>query len=132
MHKRGDAGVGRFHVVIALLDLGSDGTNLVVISRDQVWFRTLRIGGNDVNHALVREFKLTFAQAEEVKQHPEKARRLSALLDTMRQVVGKLVGESQRTLEAFAKDQPERRIDRLWLTGGTARQFGALRQFRAG
>ncbi len=117
---------------IALLDVGSDAANLVICSRDRIWFRTLRCGGNDVNLALTREFKLTFAQAEEVKRQLGKARRLGALLETLDQPLAKLVGETQRSLEAFNKEQPDQRVDRLWVCGGAAHQYGLLRYCRSG
>jgi type IV pilus assembly protein PilM len=117
---------------IALLDIGSDTTNLVVCSPDQVWFRALRWGGNDLNQALVREFKLTFAQAEEVKRHFDRARRLGSLLEVLDQSIQKLVAETQRSFDAFRKEQPHRNVDRCWLCGGGARQYGLLRQFQSG
>jgi type IV pilus assembly protein PilM len=116
----------------ALLDLGSDISNLVVCSTERVWFRTLRWGGNDANREVVREFKLTFAQAEEVKRRFETARKLAALLDIFDRNSAKLVAEVLRSVEAFQSEQIQQSIDRFWICGGGAHHFGLLRQFRSG
>lgn len=117
---------------IALWDVGSDSANLVVSSKQLVWFRTLRHAGSAVNQALISEFNLTFGQAEEIKRRIEKARRLGPLLETLDQTLSKLVAEAQRTLEAYRTEFPDQPIDRLWLCGGAAHQYGLLRQCRLG
>jgi type IV pilus assembly protein PilM len=117
---------------VALLDVGSDATNFVISSPEHLWFRALRFGGNEVNQAAVRQFRLTFSQAEEVKRNMDKAKRLGEYLELLDQTVAKLLAETQRSLDAFRKEQPDRQVDRLWLCGGGVRQFGLLRHFRSG
>lgn len=111
----------------AMLDIGSDASNLVISAANQLWFRTLRCGGNDINQALVREFKLTFAQAEQLKRQPEQAVKLGALLESLDTTLTKLVGEIQRSFAAFDKEQPNCTIERVLMCGGGVRQYGLLR-----
>jgi type IV pilus assembly protein PilM len=117
---------------IGLLDIGAEASNLVVSSPQSVWFRTLRYGTNDVNQALIREFKLTFDQAEELKRKLGKARRLRSLLEVFDVNAGKLVAEVQRSLETRHQEQLDQSVQNIWLCGGGANQFGLLTQCRTG
>ncbi len=47
-----------------LLDMGAENTSLVIATRDSVWQRSIRIGGNTFTEAIADAFKLKFAKAE--------------------------------------------------------------------
>jgi type IV pilus assembly protein PilM len=117
---------------VAVLDIGSDSSNLLISSPRDVWIRTFRTGGNDIGQALAREFKVTSAQAEELKRTPSKCRRVAAVLQAMEPVLARIGGEFQRTIESYGKEFPEKRIESVWLCGGGSAQYGLLRYFRSG
>lgn len=112
---------------IGLLDVGSDATNLVVSTPQTIWFRSLKRGGADLTEALARECQLTFEQAEQVKQRPARARRLSRVAAALGPQFGGLADEVQRSLQA--QNQP---LDRLIVVGGGMETHGLLRWLRQG
>ena len=58
---------------VALLDIGGESSNLVVSSPAGIWARPISFGGLTVTRALVKEFKLSFADAERFKRNPSLA-----------------------------------------------------------
>lgn len=116
----------------AILEIGAEASTLVLSSPTNLWFRMVRHGGRDVNQALGKAFKLTHGQAEELKRDLLKAQRVSEVLEVVDPVLGRLVAEIQRTLEAFGKDQPDQEPVRLVVCGGGSAQFGLLRHLRIG
>ncbi len=63
---------------VAIVNIGGDGGNLVVSSPTGIWVRHLGFGGYSINRALIKQFQLTAAQAEQWKRNPTEAPNLSA------------------------------------------------------
>lgn len=57
----------------ALIDLGSDATNLLFSARGSFWFRSFSQGGDELTKGLAREFQVTWMQAEKMKADPAAA-----------------------------------------------------------
>ncbi|MBW3597159.1 MAG: pilus assembly protein PilM, partial [Planctomycetes bacterium] len=53
--------------VFAVVDVGRDAVNFLAGSPRSMWFRSAPIGGDRFTKALVREFRLTFSEAEKLK-----------------------------------------------------------------
>src|SRR4051812_48051998 len=51
-----------------IVDLGAENTDLIITEGESVWMRSVPIGGNNFTEALVKNFKLKFAKAEELKR----------------------------------------------------------------
>ena len=55
---------------IAIVDLGHESSRLLVCSSRGLWVRNLGFGGQLLTRALVKEFNVTIAQAEQYKRNP--------------------------------------------------------------
>lgn len=126
--SKGDGRTGS----VALVDVGSDQTNLVVSSPTSVWHRSSRLGGEQLTRALVREFQLTVAQAEALKRRPARAESLERMYHALEPPLETLVADVRSMLDAFAAAQPRQPIDRLLACGGTLQLHGVLRYLRVG
>jgi Tfp pilus assembly PilM family ATPase len=112
---------------VAALDVGCDVTNLVVSSPQSLWFRSCGIAGHSFTRALVKEFKLSVAQAEQRKRTPESSERFSDLYEAMSPVFEDLLKELQQSLAAYSAAQPDRPIQRVLGLGGGFSLHGLLR-----
>lgn len=117
---------------VVLVDVGTDSSNVVLSSQESAWFRSMSLGGNQVTKAIVRDFKLTNRQAEQLKQQPEKAKQMSRLFETIDPVTDRLVSELERNLALHAKDHPQIQITHLLCIGGGSALHGLLRRMRMG
>ena len=117
---------------IALIDAGSAGTNIVVASPEEVWFRTTGLGGDTISAALVREFKLTWDQAELLKSEPARARRFSQMQAVLTPLFAQLAGEIERSLINCAKHSRQLTASQAYGCGGAFQTYGLLRHLRTG
>ncbi len=120
------------HPAVALLDIGVDGSSIVVSAPNCVWFRALGIGGQAFTRALVQEFNLTFVKAEQLKHKPQAARRISQVYEALEPLMDDFVREVQRSFTLFEKQHPNIPIQRLYTSGGGLRLHGLLRYLRLG
>jgi type IV pilus assembly protein PilM len=118
--------------VAAAVDVGCDATNIVVSSPQSLWFHSCGVAGQSFTRAVVRELKLTVAQAEQLKRRPESAPRMSDLYGAMGPVFDDLLQETQHALAAYAAAQPDLPIERVIGIGGGFSLHGLLRCFRSG
>lgn len=117
---------------IALIDVGSAGTNIVVASPEEVWFRTTGLAGDAISAALVREFKLTWEQAELLKREPARARRFSQMQAVLTPLFAQLAGEIERSLMNCAKHSRQLVASQVSGCGGAFQTYGLLRHLRTG
>jgi Tfp pilus assembly PilM family ATPase len=118
--------------VVASLDIGCDTTNVVVSSPQSLWFRSCGIAGQSFTRALVKEFQLSVAQAEQLKRAPESAERMSDLYATISPLFEDLTEEIQRLLASYAEAEPNRPIQRIFGLGGGFALHGLFRHLRGG
>ncbi len=112
---------------MAAVDVGCNVTNLVVSSPQSLWFRSCGVAGHSFTRALVTEFKLSLAQAEQRKRSPESAERFSDLYEAISPVFEDLLQELRQALAAYAVAQPDRPVQRLLGVGGGLSLHGMLR-----
>jgi len=117
---------------IALLDLGTISSNIVISSPRCLWFRTFSTGGETFTRELIREFKLTYEQAEQWKREPARARRFHPLQDAMRPLLVQLTSEVERSLAMYARLYADHPVQRLYGLGGGFQAHGVLRHLRSG
>jgi type IV pilus assembly protein PilM len=122
------------HPVAMAVDLGAQGTNIVFSWPGGVWFRSIGLGGNEFTQALVRELKLTWPQAEQLKRQPAKACFLSHWDRALQPTLAAWCGELRRTIELFhTTHRDERlRLKRIYCLGGGSALHGLLRYLRTG
>jgi type IV pilus assembly protein PilM len=111
---------------VALLDVGSDCTQVIVSWQDSFWFRVLTTGGNEFTRAIVKQFRMTNEQAEQLKQRPGRAKRLSQLYDALDPVSERLRTQLKQSLDAFHVDYPEVAIRQAFGLGGSFGMHGLL------
>jgi len=117
---------------IALLDVGCDQTHLLVSSPTSVWFRSSRFGGDQITRALVREFHVATARAEELKRRPARAESLHRMYDALEPALETLIADARSILDAFAASHQTQRIERVLGCGGSFQLHGLLRYLRSG
>ena len=117
---------------IALLDVGSNQTHLVVSSPTSVWFRSSGLGGEQFTRALVRDFKLTAAQAESLKRDPAGAESLHRMYHALAPALEALLADARSMLDAFVASHRTQRIERVLGCGGSFQLHGLLRYLRSG
>ncbi len=112
---------------VVAVDIGCDVTNLVISSHKSLWFRSCGVAGHSFTRALVKEFKLSVAQAEQRKRSPELSERFSDLYEAMSPVFEDLLNELRQSLAAYCAAQPDRPIQRILGVGGGFSLHGLLR-----
>ena len=117
---------------MALLDVGAEGSALVVSSANSGWFRHLPVGGETVTGNLTRTFNLTRTQAEQVKSNPARARRLKPLYEAIDPAIRHLIDEIDRSLHQHGQLVQGVQVKQLFGLGGGFQLHGLLRRLRSG
>jgi Tfp pilus assembly PilM family ATPase len=103
---------------ITLVDLGSDRLNILVCSPRQIWHRSVMFGSDRINKALVRELKLTHAQAEQWKCNPALAPTPGKFYEILQPIYEDYVQETLDSLAAYQKAFPDEKVGRIIGCGG--------------
>ncbi len=108
--------------VVALINMGAGVTNINILARGTtVFWRDISFGGNQFTEALQREFNLSFAQSEGLKQGESVDRYSPAdarsVLDA---VSSEMASEIRKTFDFFSATSSEGPVDELILAGGCA------------
>lgn len=115
---------------IAILDVGIESSNMVIVSADNIWFRTFSQGGDALARELVKQLNLTREQAEQLLREPHKARSFSALQKAIQPILLQLASEVDRSLATYARHFAEQPIERLYCLGAAIQSYGILWQLR--
>lgn len=115
---------GRIKGTTMIVDLGAENTDLIIAEGETIWLRSIPIGGNNFTEALVKNFKLKFAKAEELKRNAATSKYGRQILQAMRPVFADLVAEIQRSIGFYASVHRDSRIARVIALGGTFRLPG--------
>ncbi len=91
-----------------LLDIGAENSTLVICTRDTVWQRSIRIGGNSFTQAIANAFKLPFEKAEKLKRTAPMSKYMRQIYTAMKPVYTELSGELQRSLGFYSSSGPGR------------------------
>ncbi len=127
-----DSSAAAAPTAVAALDVGCDVTNIVVSSPYSLWHHTCGLAGQTFTRALVKEFSLSLAQAEQHKRAPESLGRLSDLYGALGPLFEDLLKETQEALAAYAQVQPDRPLRQVVGLGGGFSLHGLLRYLRCG
>jgi type IV pilus assembly protein PilM len=117
--------------VIAILDFGTETSNLVIGNRECLWLRNIPIGSNHFNRTMISELKVTHAQAEQLKRNPLKYPLVHKVYKALHTQVVYLVGELRRSLSYYEFTYRQRSIKQLYITGGGAKLHGLIRLLRS-
>ncbi len=91
-----------------VLDMGAENTTLVICTKDSVWQRSIRIGGNTFTQAIADTFKKNFTVAEKLKRTAPMSKYMRQIYTAMKPVYTDLGSEIQRSL-GFYSSSPQGR-----------------------
>ncbi len=117
---------------LAVLDIGADSSNLVVSSAKLAWHRNIPLGTERFTKTLVREFDLSFAEAEKLLRNPDAAPSLHKFYSALQPACEDFVEEIQRTLEGFRRIHHKQRVEMLLGLGGGFQLHGLMKYLRYG
>ena len=109
---------------IAMVDMGATTTDIVIQKDNQFKFtRSLHVGGNDVTAALSSAFNMPFEEAERLKREKAFAPTGDAQRDgrggeVTGRILGRLVGEINRSFAYFRSQPGGGPVTRVVITGG--------------
>jgi type IV pilus assembly protein PilM len=118
--------------VTMALDIGADTINTIIGHGQSVWTRSGGSGGNAFTKALVKELKLTHAEAERQKRQPFAVPAAHLLDQAMQPAFQSLLEEVHRTITYYGTQQRRRQVRRIILLGGGSRLHGLVEAFCLG
>jgi type IV pilus assembly protein PilM len=112
--------------VVALLNIGASIMNINIIKGGTTIFnRDIAVGGNQYTDAIQKDLNLSFDQAEALKRGERVEGAAPENLHPIIQGVSENIAlEIQKTFDFFRATSSEDRVDRIFLSGGTARIQG--------
>ena len=112
--------------VIALLNVGASIMNINIIKGGtSIFNRDIASGGNQYTDAIQKDLNLSFDQAEALKKGEQVEGASPENLQPILQAVSENIAmEIQKTFDFFRATSSEDRIDRIFLSGGTAKIQG--------
>ncbi len=102
---------------IAILDIGAQNTDLLVVDGNSLWTRNIPIGGNNFTEALLKTFKLSFSKAENLKRSASSSKYARQIFQAMRPVFADLVAEVQRSIGFFTSSRRGVKLNKLLAMG---------------
>jgi type IV pilus assembly protein PilM len=107
--------------VVAMVNTGASQTNInVVRGETSIFTRDITtIGGNAFTDAIQKDLNVSYEQAENMKQG--QGENAEAIAGILRSVTESVLLEVQKTFDFFKATTSEDRIDRIVLSGGSAR-----------
>ncbi|MGM0606959.1 MAG: type IV pilus assembly protein PilM [Candidatus Muiribacteriota bacterium] len=112
--------------ITAVVDIGASTTNIDIVRRGILDFhRNITIAGNNISNVIKDVLKLELSQAENIKKEEgrvaiEESDR-NEISDVINTIVEELASEIRRSFDFFKAQSREKQIDRIILTGGTAK-----------
>ena len=112
--------------VVALLNVGASIMNInITKGATSIFNRDIAVGGNQYTDAIQKDLNLSFDQAEALKKGAQVEGANPDSLPPILQAVSENIAlEIQKTFDFFKATSSEDRIDRIFLSGGTAKVKG--------
>jgi type IV pilus assembly protein PilM len=112
--------------VVALLNVGASIMNInITKGATSIFNRDIAVGGNQYTDAIQKDLNLSFDQAEALKKGAQVEGANPDNLPPILQAVSENIAlEIQKTFDFFKATSSEDRIDRIFLSGGTAKVKG--------
>lgn len=114
-----------------ILDIGGRCSTLVFIDGSRFFVRTIPIAGDTITQQIAKEFNISYADAEEMKRkhgyvslggayEEAESEVASAVSKIVRNVMTRLHGEINRSINVYRATQKGRKPEKLFLAGGTS------------
>lgn len=107
----------------AVLNFGSETTDLAIIKNNQVYYTySISIGGEVITSAIVQNLNLEQAQAEEYKKSYglDKEKLQGKVYSATVSIIDKIINEIKRAFSYYNEKYPDDKIDTLILCGGAS------------
>lgn len=106
---------------VAILDVGAENTDLVLYQGDTLWMRTLAAAGNDITKALMKKFKVSFDEAEQLKRQLGDSQQADRAFKLIEATLNELVSEVTRSLGFYKSQNKEAKLENMVISGNTFR-----------
>jgi len=114
-----------------ILDIGGRCSTLIFIDGSRFFVRTIPIAGDAITQQIAKEFNISYADAEEMKRkhgfvslggayEEADSEVASAVSKIVRNVMTRLHGEINRSINVYRATQKGRKPEKLFLAGGTS------------
>ena len=114
-----------------ILDIGGRCSTLVFLDGSRFFVRTIPIAGDAITQQIAKEFNISYADAEEMKRkhgyvslggayEESDSEVASAVSKIVRNVMTRLHGEINRSINVYRATQKGRKPEKLFLAGGTS------------
>ena len=112
--------------VVALLNVGASIMNINILKgHTSIFNRDIAVGGNQYTDAIQKDLNLSYDQAEALKKGARVEGAAPENLPPILQAVSENIAlEIQKTFDFFKATSSEDRIDRILVSGGTAKLRG--------
>jgi len=117
-----EAAYGTQDGVIALVNVGASLSNINIVSKGRTDFtRDVATGGNAFTDDIKRSLGVSSEEAEAMKVAFSDGDANADVGRVLTQTAAQIAGEFQKSLDFFLASHPDMKIDRIYLSGGTAR-----------
>ena len=114
-----------------ILDIGGRCSTLIFVDGSRFFVRTIPIAGDTITQQIAKEFNISYADAEEMKRkhgyvslggayEESDSEVASAVSKIVRNVMTRLHGEINRSINVYRATQKGRKPEKLFLAGGTS------------
>ncbi len=107
----------------AVLDLGSNNCNLMIIEGNRHWTRDIPVSADDFTGAIQQEFEVSFEKAEQIKRGMENSPEAEKYFEVLQPVYRELIQEVHRSVGYYKSMSSGSTIEQIMLTGGGARTY---------
>ncbi len=123
-----------------ILNIGGSCSTLIFSDRGRIFVRTIPIAGNAVTQQIAKEFKIPFADAEELKRrhgfvalggaYEEPDSEVAATVSKIvRNVMTRLHGEINRSVNVYRSQHEGKKPNKMYVSGGSSVMEFTLRFF---
>ena len=110
---------------VALLNVGASLMNINITKAGMPLFiRDVSVGGNQYTDILQKELQLNFQEAEDLKLGKTEGSEADMVHPLLESITDMLIMEVQKTFDFFRETYPSEAINRVMISGGTARIAG--------
>ncbi len=114
------------------VDIGAENTNLIIVDGNNVWTRSLPIGGNDFTRAVATKYGLEFEQAETLKRGMARSKKAQEIFEAIRPSLRSLMDEIQRSVGYYRSLHKGSKFAKLVGFGAGFKMFGVKRFMETG
>ena len=111
---------------VALLDIGASKGQMCIISGGvPIFTRVVPIGGAQITQGIRDKLNISFEDAEQIKLAGSKdGESIPELEEVYVPIIRSWVGEFKRAVDFYYSNYPDKRVDKMYLCGGSCRING--------